>query len=172
MRVYYIDEGAGYRNSLGISLVPFNPVKNERRPKLIFPTVSKPAHPGSSHILLTQQLDRTPTDPLKTGDFVDIPNVERGDMLDFFLISNGANGGGTVLWNDPQENSYKIRHIVALVSPTHHRDIWSYRYLRTNVFQTVRFTRCIRRRSTRSPTLSDFCRRHCTLPTNDARTTH
>lgn len=119
MRVYFIDEGAGYRNSLGISLVPFNPVKNERRPKLIFPTVSKPAHPGSSHILLAQQLDRTPTDPLKTGDFVDIPNVERGDMLDFFLISNGANGGGTVLWNDPQENPYKIRHMVAFEVPGH-----------------------------------------------------
>jgi hypothetical protein len=119
MRVYFIDEGAGYRNSLGISLVPFNPVRNERRPKLIFPTVSKPAPPGLSHILLAQQLDRTPTDPLRTGDFVDIPNVQRGDMLDFFLISNGANGGRTVLWNDPEENPYKVRHMVAFEVPGH-----------------------------------------------------
>lgn len=119
MRVYFIDEGAGYRNSLGISIVPFNPVKNERRPRLIFPSVSKPASPGQSHILLAQQLDRTQVDPLKTGDFVDIPNVERGDMLDFFLISNGANGGSTILWNDPEENPYKVRHMVAFEVPGH-----------------------------------------------------
>lgn len=119
MRVYFIDEGAGYRNSLGISIVPYNPLKNERCPKLIFPSVSKPAGPGSGHILLAPQLDRSPTDPLKTGDFVDIPNVQRGDMLDFFLISNGANGGRTVLWNDPEENPYKVRHMVAFEVPGH-----------------------------------------------------
>jgi len=106
MRVYFIDEGAGYRNSLGISIVPYNPLRNERRPKLIFPSVS-------------QDRRRSPRDPLKTGDFVDIPNVQRGDMLDFFLISNGANGGRTVLWNDPEENPYKVRHMIAFEVPGH-----------------------------------------------------
>lgn len=117
MRVYFIDEGAGYRNSLGISLVPFNPVSNKKAPKLIFPSVSKPASPNEAWILLAKQHNRTQTDPLKTGDFVDIPGVDRGDMLDFFLISNGANGGGTVLWNDPALNPYKIRHMVAFEVP-------------------------------------------------------
>lgn len=117
MRVYFIDEGAGYRNSLGISVVPFNPVTNQKVPKLIFPSVSKPASPNEAWILLAKQYDRTQTDPLKTGDFVDVPGVDRGDMLDFFLISNGANGGGTVLWNDPALNPYKIRHMVAFEVP-------------------------------------------------------
>lgn len=119
MRVYFIEEGAGYRNSLGISVVPYNSEGNRPRPKLIFPSVSKPARRGQSHILLVEQFERNSTDPLKTGDFVDIHNVVYGYELDFFLISDGANGGRTVLWNDPELNPGKIRHMVAFEVPNH-----------------------------------------------------
>ncbi len=51
------------------------------------------------------------------GDFVDIGRGGNGFQLDFFLISNGANGGTTWLWNDIDKNSDKLQHVVAYHVP-------------------------------------------------------
>ncbi len=114
IRVYFVDEGAAYRNQLGVSIAQaghgrngttsfIDPLTNG---KLIFPDAS-----------FENPLDGlTPGGPLHTGDFVELGNVGQGMQLDFFLISNGANGigsGQNVLRNIAPLNSDKLQHVVA-----------------------------------------------------------
>ncbi len=51
------------------------------------------------------------------GDFVEIGRGGNGYQLDFFLISDGANGGKTWLWNDVAKNVDKLQHVVAYHVP-------------------------------------------------------
>lgn len=107
IRVYFVGEGAGYHNTLGFTLTANGQVGGN--PTLIFPDASSPISaydPAPTAV-------RTGSMPLLPGDFVNLGTASAGSKLDFFLISNGANGGkstfGTVAANNPDF----INHVVA-----------------------------------------------------------
>lgn len=48
------------------------------------------------------------------GDFVNLGSFKAGTLLDFFLISNGANGGNNVFSStDSKLNTDRINHVVS-----------------------------------------------------------
>ncbi len=110
VRVYFIGEGAGYRNTLGFNTSGGGVTSGN--PELIFPDASSPV----SGYNPAKRVKRTGTAPLVAGDFVDLGKLAGGTMLDFFLIANGANGGRTVFSTDQSVNGDGINHVVAFAS--------------------------------------------------------
>jgi hypothetical protein len=117
VRVYFVSEGAAYRSSLGLNLLPSaTALPTASTPKItasaewIFPDVSSndptAYNPGGNSV-------RTSTAPLDAGDFVDLGTINGGSLLDFFLVSNGANGGSTTLTAETARNGDNFQHIVA-----------------------------------------------------------
>jgi hypothetical protein len=116
IRLYFIDEGAGYQNTLGFtySLIGSDVHGTE---VLLFPNASKAASGSNSWNLGSPQTARTIEQPLNTGDFLDIGNGGAGWLLDFFIISQGATGGQHKLWADKTRNMDKTQHVVAFQIP-------------------------------------------------------
>ena len=116
IRIYFIDEGAGYQNTLGFtySLVGSD---DQGAEVLLFPNASKAASGSNSWNLGTPQTERTSSQPLNTGDFLDIGSGGPGWQLDFFIISQGATGGQHKLWADKSRNMDKTQHVVAFQIP-------------------------------------------------------
>lgn len=109
VRVYFLSEGAGFRNSLGISTTGNGPLGKDA--SLIFPDASSPEGYGGSRSLL-----RTKSEPLASGDFVDLGKYSAGTALDFFLIANGASGGKQFFSTNKSLNSDGIVHAVSLAA--------------------------------------------------------
>jgi len=105
-RVYFVGEGAGYHNTLGFNTTGSG--ISSGAPKLIFPDAS-----ASNSYLSSGSAVRTSSEPLQAGDFVELGVLEAGTHLDFFLISNGANGGTNVYSTDESINPDGINHVVA-----------------------------------------------------------
>jgi hypothetical protein len=111
VRVYFVHEGAAYRNQLGVSIVDAGHGRDGASKlqdpldggKLIFPNASYKNPPDGL----------SPGGPLNRGDFVQIGNLPAGKQLDFFLVSNGASGGTGVLRNFKEFNSDGVQHVVA-----------------------------------------------------------
>lgn len=106
-RVYFLGEGAGYLNTLGISTTGGGPLSKDAA--LIFPNASSPTgYYGSGKLI------RTDEEPLLPGDFVDLGTFKAGTALDFFLIANGAIGGDEFFSTTTSLNSDGIVHAVSL----------------------------------------------------------
>jgi len=111
IRVYFVHEGAAYRNQLGLSIVDAGHGRSGDSDlidplsagKLLFPDASFENPPDGL----------SPGGPLHTGDFVEIGHVEQGKQLDFFLVSDGANGKTKVLRNFKELNSDGLQHVIA-----------------------------------------------------------
>jgi hypothetical protein len=108
-RVYFLGEGAGYRNSLGFSTTGDGPLGKDAQ--LIFPEASSAEGYGG-----TGSLVRNSKEPLVAGDFVDLGKFKAGTALDFFLIANGATGGKDFYSTDASENRDGIIHAVSLAA--------------------------------------------------------
>ena len=106
VRAYFVGEGAGYHNSLGFNTQVAD--VNDENSLLIFPDASSPRS-----YLSSGGATRTNSEPLMPGDFVEMGNFEAGTAFDFFLISNGVNGGQNVYWTDKEYNSDGLDHVVA-----------------------------------------------------------
>jgi len=109
-RAYFLGEGAGYLNTLGMSTTNAGP--QSPGATLIFPNASSSIGFGGSGTPV-----RSVGEPLLPGDFVDLGNLKAGTALDYFLIANGANGGGTVLSTNKSLNSDGIVHAIAMATP-------------------------------------------------------
>lgn len=112
MRVYFIGEGAGYANSLGLNTEGVG--AKEGRPELIFANASSNVtylDPKSTEKENAAQ--RSEYAPLLPGDFVELNTLKAGTLLDFFLIADGANGGTNVYSTTGTANPDKINHVVA-----------------------------------------------------------
>lgn len=109
IRVYFINDGAGYHNTVGIAWTEVG-AESMGTPQVIFPDSSIAGgwnpQPNST---------RTTWEPLRRGDFVELGVGARGMKLDFFLISNAVNGGTHWLWNDPEANVDGLNHMVAFM---------------------------------------------------------
>lgn len=113
-RVYFVGEGAGYKNTLGFNTQGSGISSGD--PQLIFPDATSRVSsydpgPGNSQ-------SRSRWYPLYPGDFVDIGTLEADTQLDFFLIANGARGGTMTYSTDISTNPDGIDHVVAYAMPS------------------------------------------------------
>lgn len=112
VRVYFVAEGAGYHNTLGINLAGAG--ISSGNPKLIFPDATS----QQSYYSYGEDKGgsaRTSRAPLMSGDFVDFGTMKAGQKLDFFLIADGANGANKLhVWTaNPSVNSDGIQHMAS-----------------------------------------------------------
>lgn len=102
VRVWFLNEGAGYKNQLGYQTVKDS---KETAKGEIFNNIS--CTDGC-------QLGEGKDGVLDIGDYVDIGTVSAGTQLNFLLRSNGFNGGQEVLGGaDPDQNVDKLKHLMA-----------------------------------------------------------
>lgn len=101
-RVYFIGEGAGFANTLGINTEGVGAKKGD--PEILFPNAS------------SNGIKRTEKEPLLAGDFVNVGKIEGGTKLDFFLIADGANGGKNVFSTEASANPDKINHVITFAT--------------------------------------------------------
>ncbi|MEI6654179.1 MAG: DUF4114 domain-containing protein [Verrucomicrobiota bacterium] len=106
-RLYFLGEGAGYQNTLGISTTGGGPLSPGAA--LIFPNASSSVGFAGSGTAI-----RSANEPLLAGDFVDLGNLKAGTALDFFLIANGAVGGKDILSTNQSLNADGLVHAVAM----------------------------------------------------------
>jgi len=104
MRVWFINEGAGYKNQLA-----YEATKGDDYQKgMIFDDVS---------CTTGCQLSNGKNAPLDIGDFVDLGLIEGGTQLNFLLKADGANGSktrnGDVYGADESLNSDGLQHLMA-----------------------------------------------------------
>ncbi|MBA4030315.1 MAG: hypothetical protein C0478_05400 [Planctomyces sp.] len=118
VRVYFLHEGAGYRNQLGVAIVDAGHGRNGAsvlidplsQGKLIFEDAS---------FELTQIKDKkgkvtSESGGLSKGDYVEIGHISAGKQVDFFLPSDGANGTKNLLRNFKELNSDGLQHVIAV----------------------------------------------------------
>lgn len=118
----FIYENAGYHNSVGVDVVGANQSQPQTAwdevtsptAKLLFADASNPAG-GAATI---GDNNRTQDQPVSPGDFVDMGTVQAGSKLDFFLVSNGANGGNQVFSTQEALNEDGYTKHVAEFTPT------------------------------------------------------
>lgn len=111
VRAYFIGEGAGYRNSLGIYTGDSTDgVSGDA--SLIFPDAST-----NSYYSYYNSDYRSSRAPVAPGDFVDLGTYSDGSQLNLFLIANGAGGGTNTYYTDMELNSDGIDHFVILATP-------------------------------------------------------
>jgi len=111
VRVYFVGEGAGYHNTLGLSI---EDASGQRASELIFPDASSRFSwyaDGSQ----SPTAGRNATFPLMAGDFVDVGTVAGGSALDFFLIAQGASdpNAGPIWWAEASRNIDHLQHVAA-----------------------------------------------------------
>ena len=111
VRVYFVGEGAGYHNTLGLN--DEGPSIQTGSPEILFPDASSQVttyNPGNGSV------KRTEKEPLLPGDFVDAGTFKAGSKLDFFLIADGASGGKSVFSTTKSANPDGINHVVSFVT--------------------------------------------------------
>lgn len=108
-RVYFLGEGAGFRNTLGFSTLGGSPLSPDAQ--LIFPNASSSIGYGG-----TGKSIRTSDEPLVAGDFVNLGSFKAGTKLDFFIIANGFYGGKDYYSTELSVNMDGVVHAVSLAS--------------------------------------------------------
>ena len=112
VKVYFINEGAGYRNQLKVKATGATPLD-----KMVFNDVSCRKHEyGTSTrtgcIIGNDNLD--PEDALDLGDYVDLGTIQAGTNLDFQVLANGFGKTNPKVWHtDATDNSDKLQHVIA-----------------------------------------------------------
>lgn len=112
LRMYFIGEGAGYRNTLGIYTGDSSDALTGDA-SLVFPDASS----TSSYLNPIESDYRSNRAPVAAGDFVDLGTYETDTQLNLFLIANGANGGTNTYFTDMSLNADGIDHFVVLATP-------------------------------------------------------
>lgn len=118
VRVYFVHEGAGYRNQLGVSIVDAGHGRSGSS-TLIDPLTQGKLIFDDASFEVTQIKDKkgnvtSQSGGLTAGDFVEIGTIQAGKQVDFFLCSDGANGTKNLLRNFPELNSDKLQHVIAV----------------------------------------------------------
>lgn len=107
IRIYFVNEGAGYQNSLGFSFTPAGQA-SPGQPYLVFPNASCTGPTATK---------RTSSEPLLVGDFVELSAGGPGIQMDFFLIANGASTPYNTWYNNTDLNVDTMQHVVAFLLP-------------------------------------------------------
>ncbi|MEQ8847325.1 DUF4114 domain-containing protein [Botrimarina sp.] len=98
VRVYFIHEGAGYRNTLGYSTsIAGSDAQGER--VVVFPDVSDGTLGGP--------------EILSNGDWVELGDFPQGTSFEFFIVRDAVRGGRDVFTNQDHLNPDGIQHLAA-----------------------------------------------------------
>lgn len=112
-RVYFIKDGACYKNALGATIATLSAPTSSilsGNTFTIFPNASSPkgicGSGGSS---------RSSSEPLLYGDFVQLPTVKAGQQLAFFLMANLDSSAvpQSVYYNGTSNNADNFQHMIA-----------------------------------------------------------
>ncbi len=114
-RVYFVGEGAGYHNSIGLNLLTPGEKSDDKTQAAQSLTIFPDASSSVSYYDPASKIARTSSEPLLPGDFVDVKNIKSGTRLDFFLTAYGASGGTDKFTADPKRNPDGINHVVSFV---------------------------------------------------------
>lgn len=115
-RVYYIYEGACYNNALGATIAnasaPTNSILSGNT-FTIFPFV----HSSIAQVCASGSGIRTSSEPLMAGDWVQLPTVQAGQQLSFFLMANmnGQSVPADVWYNGNSNNVDNFQHMIAFM---------------------------------------------------------
>lgn len=98
VRVYFINEGAGYRNTLGYSTtVAGSEQIGDRR--IVFPDVSDGTFGGPRL--------------LEMGDWIELGDFPAGTSFEFFIVRNAVKGGRHIFTNQDHLNPDGLQHLAA-----------------------------------------------------------
>ncbi len=120
VRVYFVGEGSGYVDALGVNLDGIG-IK-EGHPQILFPNANCPmpldqcaANVRSHHGRFDRSKlgPRTQDTPLHPGDFIDLGTLPAGAALNFFLIANDEHTFTPVKERNPDN----LAHMVAMAVP-------------------------------------------------------
>ncbi|WP_254568083.1 DUF4114 domain-containing protein [Oscillatoria sp. HE19RPO] len=95
VEVFFINEGASYRNQL------FYSVDGGTSKNMIFDDISSPL-----------SILHNSNGPLKLGQGSNLGSFTGNTFIDFFVKSNGANGGKNFLGFDPEQNPGGLSHVI------------------------------------------------------------
>lgn len=120
VRVYFIGEGSGYVNALGVNLSGLG--TDEGDPRILFPNANtflqldaaaKMMSSRKGRLLRSKLGKRKPEAPLMPGDFIDLGKLPADTQLNFFLIAYDGQGHNvySVL---KERNPDRIDHMVAM----------------------------------------------------------
>jgi hypothetical protein len=112
VRIYFLGEGAGYRNSFGFYTGPQSDGLGGDA-ALIFPDASSASWYSTTELTSW----RWSGAPVAPGDYVELGSFDADTQINLFLIANGAGGGTDTWFTDPSMNSDGIVHYVALAGP-------------------------------------------------------
>ncbi|MEO0529803.1 MAG: hypothetical protein AAF266_04410, partial [Planctomycetota bacterium] len=98
VRVYFVHEGAGYRNTLGFST-----------------TIAGSSGEGERYIIFPDVSDGTYGGPelLAPGDFVELGDYGAGTQFEFFIVRDAVRGGRHIFTNRDHANPDGIQHLAA-----------------------------------------------------------
>lgn len=98
VRVYFVHEGAGYRNTLGFST-----------------TLAGSASAGDRYIIFPDVSDGTYGGPvfLNDGDWVELGDYPAGTQFEFFIVRDAVRGGTEVFTNQDHLNPDNLQHVAA-----------------------------------------------------------
>lgn len=104
-KVYFINEGAGYRNQLRLNSTGTTNING-----MVFKDVScRSAEPGCG---LGSSISEA--EALKLGDYISVGNLKAGTNLDFEVLKNGyGNSNPTVWYVDKNKNIDDLQHVIA-----------------------------------------------------------
>lgn len=107
VKIYFINEGAGYKNQLQVQTTGNTLVSG-----MVFKDVS--CHTSDD---ICQGKWSSPADvnkALKPGDYVDLGTLSAGTRLDFQVLANGYSNSNPDVWHtDDSLNSDGIQHVIA-----------------------------------------------------------
>ena len=112
-RVYYLYEGACYTNGLGATIATVTAPTNNILTGNTF-TIFPDVHSSISYICASGSGKRSQSEPLMAGDFVQLPTVNAGQQLSFFVMANlSGNTPQDTYYNGTSNNVDNFQHMVA-----------------------------------------------------------
>lgn len=98
VRVYFVHEGAGYRNTLGYST-----------------TIAGSTQAGERYIIFPDVSDGTYGGPvwLEAGDFVELGDFGAGTQFEFFIVRDAVRGGREIFTYRDDLNPDNMQHLAA-----------------------------------------------------------
>lgn len=107
VKVYFVNEGAGYKNQLRIGTTG-----TTVRSGMVFNDVS--CHSSDAICQGKWSSPADANDALKPGDYVNIGNLAAGTKLDFQVLANGyVNSNPDIWYTDDSLNSDGLQHVIA-----------------------------------------------------------
>jgi hypothetical protein len=115
VRVCFIAEGAGYQNSIGLSL-NYAGATSGGDMRLVFPKASMPVQ-GTDYRSGNFGTRRSDA-PLLPGDYVEIGEIPAGVQLDFFIVQDGNRVRDAWFFgNRDEQNPDRFQHVMSYVIP-------------------------------------------------------